>query len=58
MLEAGRLVQPLAQLCIADKVQTPFLAAIAGPGGAGKTFALNRLAQTSSASACRLGGPR
>ena len=39
------LVQPLAQLCVTPQVQTPFLAAIAGPGGAGKTFALNRLVQ-------------
>ncbi len=46
VLEAGRIVQPLAQLCVAGQVQTPFLAAIAGPGGSGKTFALSRLAET------------
>jgi hypothetical protein len=46
VLEAGRIVEPLAQLCAMAEVQTPFLAAIAGPGGAGKTFALNRLAET------------
>jgi hypothetical protein len=46
VLEAGRIVQPLAQLCVTGQVQTPFLAAIAGPGGTGKTFALNRLAET------------
>ncbi len=45
MLEAAHIVQPLAQLCVAAQVQTPFLAAVAGPGGAGKTFALQRLAQ-------------
>jgi hypothetical protein len=45
LLEAARLVQPLAQLCVTPQVQTPFLAAVVGPGGAGKTFALNRLAQ-------------
>jgi hypothetical protein len=46
VLEAAQLVQPLAQLCVTPQVQTPFLAAIAGPSGAGKTFALRRLAQT------------
>jgi hypothetical protein len=46
VLEAARIVQPLAQLCVASQVQTPFLAAIAGPGGSGKTFALKRLAET------------
>ncbi len=46
ILDAGRIVQPLAHLCVAGQVQIPFLAAIAGPGGAGKTFALRRLAQT------------
>jgi hypothetical protein len=45
MLEAAHVVQPLAQLCVTPQVQTPFLAAVAGPGGAGKTFSLNRLAQ-------------
>ena len=46
VLGAGQIVQPLAQLCVTRAVQTPSLAAIAGPAGAGKTFALNRLAQT------------
>jgi hypothetical protein len=45
VLEAAHIVQPLAQLCVAAQVQTPFLAAVAGPGGAGKTFALRRLVQ-------------
>ncbi len=45
-LEAKLIVQPLAQLCVAEQVQTPFLAAITGPPGAGKTFALWRLALT------------
>ena len=45
VLNAAELVQPLAQLCATPQVQTPFLAAIAGPSGAGKTFALRRLAQ-------------
>jgi outer membrane murein-binding lipoprotein Lpp len=45
LLEAGQVVQPLAQLCVTAQVQTPILAALAGPGGAGKTFALKRLAQ-------------
>ena len=45
VLGAAVLVQPLGQLCVTPQVQTPFLAAIAGPGGAGKTFALNRLVQ-------------
>ena len=44
VLETGRIVQPLAQLCAMAQAQTPFLAAIAGPSGAGKTFALNRFA--------------
>lgn len=46
VLEAGRIVEPLAHLCVNRQVQTPFLAAIAGPGGAGKTFALNRLSRS------------
>ena len=45
VLNAGQIVQPLAQLCVTRQVQTPFLAAILGPSGAGKTFALRRLAQ-------------
>jgi hypothetical protein len=45
LLNAGQIVQPLAQLCVTARVQTPFLAAILGPSGAGKTFALGRLAQ-------------
>ena len=46
LLNAGELVRPLAQLCVTPQVQTPFLAAILGPSGAGKTFALRRLVQT------------
>ena len=45
VLDATELVQPLAQLCVTPQVQTPFLAAVAGASGAGKTFALRRLAQ-------------
>ncbi|MGB7973599.1 MAG: P-loop NTPase fold protein [Roseiarcus sp.] len=46
LLNAAQIVQPLAYLCVTPQVQTPFLAAILGPSGAGKTFALRRLAQT------------
>jgi hypothetical protein len=45
VLNTAQLVQPLAQLCVTPQVQTPFLAAVAGGSGAGKTFALKRLAQ-------------
>ena len=45
LLDAGEIVQPLARLCLSPQVQTPFLAAIFGPSGAGKTFALRRLLQ-------------
>ena len=45
LLNAGQIVQPLAQLCVTPQVQTPFLAAVLGPSGAGKTFALRRLAR-------------
>ena len=45
LLNATQIVQPLAQLCVTPEVQTPFLAAILGPSGTGKTFALRRLAQ-------------
>jgi hypothetical protein len=45
LLNAGQIVQPLAQLCVTPQVQTPFLAGILGPSGAGKTFALRRLTQ-------------
>ena len=51
VLDAVAIVQPLAQLCVTGQVQTPFLAAIAGPSGAGKTFALKRLTQAIEASA-------
>jgi hypothetical protein len=44
ILDAASVVLPLAQLCVTPQVQTPFLAAIAGPGGSGKSFALKRLA--------------
>jgi hypothetical protein len=45
LLNVGQIVQPLAHLCVTPQVQTPFLAAILGPSGAGKTFALRRLTQ-------------
>ena len=45
LLNADEIVRPLAQLCVTPQVRTPFLAAILGPSGAGKTFALRRLAQ-------------
>ena len=59
VLNAGQIVRPLAQLCVTREVQTPFLAAILGPSGAGKTFALRRLGETIdelSASSARAGG--
>jgi hypothetical protein len=59
VLNAAQLVQPLAQLCVTPQVQTPFLAAIAGTSGAGKTFALRRLVQAIvdlSASSAASGG--
>jgi hypothetical protein len=59
VLGAAEAVQPLAQLCVTPQVQTPFLAAVAGASGAGKTFALRRLAQSIvelSASAAASGG--
>ena len=43
-LDAAAIVQPLAQLCVTAQVQTPFLAAIAGASGAGKSFALRQFA--------------
>jgi len=46
LLNAGQIVQPLAHLCVTREVQTPFLAGVLGPSGAGKTFALRRLTQT------------
>ena len=45
VLNAAQIVEPLAQLCVTREVQTPFLAGILGPSGAGKTFALRRLQQ-------------
>ena len=59
VMGAAELVQPLAQLCVTPQVQTPFLAAVAGASGAGKTFALRRLAQAIvelSASSAASGG--
>ncbi len=44
-LNAFQLVLPLAQLCVTPQVQTPFLAAVAGASGAGKTFTLRLLAR-------------
>ena len=46
LLNADQIVQPLAHLCVTPQAQTPFLAGILGPSGAGKTFALRRLTQT------------
>ena len=45
LLDAALVVQPLAQLCVAEQVETPFLAALTGSPGSGKTFALKRLGQ-------------
>src|SRR5208282_2388422 len=59
VLDGAVIVRPLAQLCVTPQVQTPFLAAIAGASGAGKTFALKRLAQAIvelSASSAASGG--
>jgi hypothetical protein len=42
-LDTVAIVQPLAQLCVTAQVQTPFLAAILGAPGAGKSFALKKL---------------
>ncbi len=60
VLNVAHLVEPLAQLCVTPQVQTPFLAAVAGASGAGKTFALRRLAQAildlSASSAASDGG--
>ena len=44
LMDTAQAVQSLAHLCATPLVQTPFMAAIAGPAGAGKTFALKRLA--------------
>jgi len=45
LLDTALVVQPLAHLCSMPRVQTPFVAAVAGPAGAGKTFALKRLGE-------------
>ncbi len=44
-LDVAAIVQPLAQLCVTPQVQTPFVAAIAGAFGAGKSFALKQLSR-------------
>jgi hypothetical protein len=36
-------IEPLAELCLVDEAQTPFLAGIVGRTGSGKSFALRRL---------------
>jgi hypothetical protein len=56
VLDAVSIVMPLAQLCVAEPAQTPFLAAIAGPSGSGKTFALGRLTDAIEALAGKAGG--
>ncbi|HEX9170691.1 MAG TPA: hypothetical protein VF886_17485 [Roseiarcus sp.] len=59
VLDAAELVRPLAQLCVTPQVPTPFLAAVAGASGVGKSFALRRLAQAIielSASSAASGG--
>ena len=56
LLDTALIVQPLAHLCATPQVQTPFVAAVAGPAGAGKTFALKRLAQEIEAVARTSGG--
>jgi len=42
---AAEAVAPLAELCALGKAQTPFLIAIVGPSGSGKSFALRRLTE-------------
>jgi len=39
----GEAIEPLAELCLVDEAQTPFLAGIVGRTGSGKSFALRRL---------------
>jgi hypothetical protein len=58
VLDAGLVVLPLAQLCMTPQAQTPFIAAIAGPGGSGKTFALNRIVRSIEGLAGSAGGLR
>ena len=43
LLGAGEAVLPLAEICLVPEAQTPFLAGIVGPPGAGKSFILRRL---------------
>ncbi len=38
-------LQPLAELCVVEEAQTPFLAGIVGSSGSGKSFALRRLVE-------------
>jgi hypothetical protein len=46
LLNIGEAIEPLAELCLVDEAQTPFLAGIVGPTGSGKSFALHRLLET------------
>jgi len=39
----GEAIEPLAELCLVDEAQTPFLTGIVGRTGSGKSFALRRL---------------
>ena len=39
----GEAIEPLAELCLVDEAQTPFLAGIVGRTGSGKSFTLRRL---------------
>jgi hypothetical protein len=43
LLDTAGAIQPIAELCAHRDTQTPFMIAIVGPSGSGKSFALERL---------------
>jgi KAP family P-loop domain len=44
--EVASALQPLIELCVSEATQTPFRVGLIGPHGAGKSFALRRLAES------------
>jgi hypothetical protein len=55
LMGAAEATRPLAEICLAADVQTPFLIGFVGPSGAGASFALRRWVETVEALAAAAG---
>ena len=55
LMGAAEATRPLAEICLAADVQTPFLVGFVGPSGSGASFALHRWIETVEALAAAAG---